>query len=163
MSRIIPSVICAVAMSIGAGQAGAAVCHPEKVTLVGDFGEASFRVTVADDAAERARGLMFVESMPLMEGMLFIYERPQPASFWMKNTLIPLDMIFADEHGRIITVHENAIPHDETAIFGGDAVKYVLEVNGGLTGRLGVSAGDALQYPLIVDDPAAPCTPSVAP
>lgn len=154
---VLSAAICALGLAFGAGQAMAASCHPEKVTLIGEFGEAAFRVAVADDASERAQGLMFVESMPLMEGMLFIYERPQTASFWMKNTLIPLDMIFVDAQGRIISIHENAVPHDETAIFGGDGVQYVLEINGGLAGRLGVEAGDALQYPTIIEGAAAPC------
>lgn len=137
--------------------AASAACRDDKVTLSGDWGVASFTVAVADDPQERARGLMFVESMPTMTGMLFIYERPQPASFWMRNTLIPLDMIFADATGTIVTVHENAVPHDETPIPGGEAIQYVLEINGGLAARLGVGPGDLMQHPAMGDLAAMPC------
>jgi uncharacterized protein len=127
------------------------------VTVQGDWGVARFRVTVADDPAERAQGLMFVESMPTMSGMLFVYEAPSRASFWMENTLIPLDMIFADATGRIVTVHPDAVPLDRTAIPGGDAIQYVLEINGGLAARLGIVPGDLMQHPSIGPDASLPC------
>lgn len=91
-------------------------------------------------------------------GMLFVYRRAQPVSFWMRNTLIPLDMIFLDSAGTVLKVHENAIPLDETPIFGGDSVQYVLEINGGLASQLGIDAGDVLQHPSIDQKGAAfPC------
>ncbi len=71
-------------------------------------------------------------------GMLFLYEQPQRAVFWMKNTLIPLDMIFADATGVVRHVHANAIPHDETGIDGGADILAILEINGGLAARLGI-------------------------
>jgi uncharacterized protein len=143
-------------MIVAAGTAQAD-CRPDRVTVQGDWGQAGFTVTVADDPAERSRGLMFVEDMPTMAGMLFVYERPQPASFWMRNTLIPLDMIFADATGRIVTVHPDAVPLDETPIPGGDGIQYVLEINGGMAARLGIVPGDVLQHPAIGPDAAAPC------
>ncbi len=100
---------------------------------------------------------MFVESMPTMTGMLFIYESPQIASFWMRNTLIPLDMLFADPSGRITHIHENAVPLDETSILGGDNVLYVLEINGGIARRLGIDVGDVMQHPAFGPDAAMPC------
>jgi hypothetical protein len=100
---------------------------------------------------------MFVEDMPTMTGMLFIYETPRRASFWMRNTLIPLDMLFADPTGVITRVHENAVPLDETSIDGGDGVQYVLEINGGMAARLGIEAGDVMQHPAFGEDAAAPC------
>ncbi len=130
----------------GAVQAG---CQPDVLTLKGEFGQARFKVAVADDVAERAQGLMNVEEMPTMSGMLFVYEAPQTASFWMRNTLISLDMIFASEDGVIQNVHAKAVPLDETPIYGGENIKYVLEINGGLAARLGIKAGDALQHPAI--------------
>lgn len=140
-----------------AGGAAAAACAPDRVTVLGDWGRANFAVEVADEPAERSRGLMFVEEMGSLEGMLFVYERPQRASFWMENTLIPLDMIFAGADGTVTRVHENAVPLDRTPIEGGDAVQYVLEVNGGLAGRLGIGPGDVLRHPAIGPDAAAPC------
>jgi uncharacterized protein len=146
----------AAALTLLAGGAGAA-CAPDRVTVIGDWGQAAFRVEIADDGQERARGLMFVEEMPTMSGMLFVYEAPDTASFWMENTLIPLDIIFADPTGTIVTVHENAVPMDRTPIPGGDNIQYVLEINGGMSARLGIEAGDLLQHPAIGPSAVAPC------
>ena len=139
------------------GAAGAGDCREGALDMRGPFGAARFDVEVADDPEERAQGLMFVERMAPMSGMLFVYERPQRASFWMRNTLIPLDMIFAGADGRVTRIHENAIPGDETPIPGGDEVKYVLELNGGMAGRLGLSVGDEMRHPSIGPEPAWPC------
>ena len=146
----------ALALCVLAGGAQAA-CAPDRVTVLGEWGQAGFTVAVADDPAERSQGLMFVEAMPPMAGMLFIYESPQRASFWMHNTLIPLDMLFADATGAIVTVHDNAVPQDDTPIPGGDLIQYVLEINGGMAGRLGIVPGDLLQHPAIGPGAAAPC------
>lgn len=137
--------------------AAAFACAADRVTVAGAFGEADFKVDVADDAEERGRGLMFVEAMPRFEGMLFIYEMPRHATFWMRNTLIPLDMIFAAEDGTIMHIHENAIPLDETTIDGGRDIQYVLEINGGMAEILGIQVGDALQHPAIGEKAALPC------
>nr|WP_256500450.1 DUF192 domain-containing protein [Limimaricola litoreus] len=138
----------------------AAECAPDRVTVTGDWGQAGFSVELADDAAERARGLMHREEMPRMAGMLFVYDAPGPVSFWMRNTLIPLDIIFARADGTIGRVHPRARPLDETPIPGGDDIQYVLEINGGMADRLGISEGDTLRHPAIgsADVPAAdPC------
>lgn len=135
-----------------------AACDAAVAKVVGDFGQANFRVDIADDPQERAQGLMFVERMPTLGGMLFIYDRPGPASFWMRNTLIPLDMLFLDETGVITRLHANAIPGDETPIDGGKAVAAVLEINGGMAARLGIAEGDAIQHPSFGADAAIPCT-----
>ena len=101
---------------------------------------------------------MFVEEMPMGAGMLFIYEAPTTASFWMRNTLIPLDMLFISEDGTVSRIHENAIPLDETPIFGGEEVQYVLEINGGLSRRLGLEEGAVIQHPSIPPEIAIlPC------
>jgi uncharacterized membrane protein (UPF0127 family) len=122
-------------------------CVEGRVTAYGTFGQAQFSIELADTPEERARGLMFREAMGPFEGMLFVYERPQSVHFWMKNTLIPLDMIFTDQTGRIASIHHNAIPHDLTAIFGGDEIFAVLEINAGMSSRLGLKIGDVLQHP----------------
>lgn len=142
---------------IGVGQPALAECADNKVTILGDWGQASFVVEIADSPQERARGLMFVEDLPTLSGMLFIYEQPQAVSFWMKNTLIPLDMIFTAPDGEILSIHENAIPGDLTPIPGGDGVQMVLEINGGMTRRLGVSVGDIMQHPSFGPDAIRPC------
>ena len=128
-----------------------AVCDDARIDLRGDWGQARFTVEVADDPKERSQGLMFREGMATGAGMLFVYERPQRAVFWMRNTLIPLDMIFADETGTVTRVHENAVPLDETGIDGGEGVQYVLEINGGLASRFGIEPGTELRHPAIED------------
>lgn len=112
-------------------------------------------VEIADDEAERARGLMFRRDLPQGSGMLFVYEQPQPVSFWMRNTLIPLDMIFIDARGEVRHVYPMARPLDERGIPGaavGDPAPerlMVLEVPGGDAKRLGISPGTVLAHPLL--------------
>ncbi len=138
--------------------AGFADCAPDQIELRGDFGTARFGVAVADDPNERAQGLMFVEKMSRSKGMLFVYEQPQRVAFWMRNTLIPLDMIFAGPDGTVRRVHANAVPLDETSIPGGDGIQYVLEINGGLSDQLGIAPGTQLRHPSIKQDLAIwPC------
>jgi uncharacterized membrane protein (UPF0127 family) len=135
-----------------------AACAPGRVDLRWEGGRESFVIEVADDAEERAQGLMFREEMPLNAGMLFVYDAPRRVGFWMKNTLIPLDMVFADATGTVTRVHANAVPGDLTPIDGGDGVQYVLEINGGLAGKLGITPGAVLRHPAIPADSAAwPC------
>jgi len=121
-------------------------------------------VEIADDAEERARGLMFRKNLPEGQGMLFIYEHPQPVGFWMRNTLIPLDMIFIDQRGEVRHIHPMARPLDETSIPGaavGDPSPdrlMVLEVAGGEAARLGLRPGMVLAHPrLPQQDAAARC------
>ena len=145
------------AFCLGGTAAAAADCAPDQLDLRGDWGQARFRVEVADEPAERSQGLMFREEMGRGEGMLFVYDFPQRATFWMRNTLIPLDMIFADDRGVVTRIHENAIPLDETTIDGGDGVLFVLEINAGLSRRLGIQEGSVLKHPAIGPDAAWPC------
>jgi uncharacterized protein len=141
------------------GQAwGEAACAPDRVDLRWDGGRESFAVEVADDNAERAKGLMFRDAMPMSEGMLFVYESPKRPAFWMKNTLIPLDMVFADPTGTVTRVHANAVPGDLNPVDGGDGVQFVLEINGGLAAKLGIVPGAVLRHPAIPANRAAwPC------
>jgi uncharacterized membrane protein (UPF0127 family) len=100
-----------------------------------------FSVEIADSEAERSKGLMFRDHMPASAGMLFIYDQPKHAYFWMKDTLLPLDMVFADATGLVTSVHSNAVPQDETPIDGGAGVAVVLEINAGLAKRMGIAPG----------------------
>jgi uncharacterized membrane protein (UPF0127 family) len=127
-------------------------CAPEVADLRLGGAQLQFTVEVVDDEAERSRGLMFREDLPRFGGMLFVYARPQPVAFWMKNTLIPLDMLFFNASGRLTHVHENAVPGDLTPIPGGDQVQFVLEINGGTAEALGIAPGAELRHPAI--DPA---------
>ena len=144
-----------------AGMAAAAPCREDAVTLRGDGDQARFRVELADEEAERARGLMNRDDLARGAGMLFVYPEPQRVAFWMKNTRIPLDMIFLDAAGTVQKVHHEAVPHDETPIFGGAGIQSVLEINGGLAHRIGIEAGWQLRHPAIDQDRAAwPCAPA---
>ena len=140
-----------------AAQSVAAACSDAQVFLRGDWGQARFSVEVADDANERAQGLMFREHIASSAGMLFVYERPQPVSFWMRNTLIPLDMIFIDRAGVVKRVHSNAVPLDETPIPGGNDIFAVLEINGGLAEQMGIVVGSELRHPAFGAEAAWPC------
>jgi uncharacterized protein len=132
-----------------------AACSADVVELQGTGGKARFTVEVADDADTRATGLMNRPKMATGAGMLFVYASPKHASFWMENTLIPLDMIFADATGTVTRVHENAQPMDRTSIDGGEGVQFVLEINGGLAGRMGIAPGTVLRHPAVAAATAA--------
>ncbi len=107
-------------------------------------GEHLFRVEVAATEAARARGLMFREELEPDAGMLFLFDPPRRVGFWMKNTLIPLDMLFADAAGRIIAIVERAEPHSLEPRGPDAPVAAVLEINGGLAERLGIAVGDEM-------------------
>ncbi|TGN62116.1 DUF192 domain-containing protein [Paracoccus liaowanqingii] len=124
----------------------------------------SFQVELADTVESRARGLMYRRDLPAGQGMLFVYPTPQPVSFWMRNTLIPLDMVFLDPEGVIRHIHRNARPLDETPVPGaaiGDPDPdrlLVLEIAGGEADRLGLQTGQTLAHPAVPADSAAwPC------
>jgi uncharacterized membrane protein (UPF0127 family) len=138
--------------------AAIAQCAPDRVDLRGPWGQARFSVEVVDTPESRAQGLMFRESLPRSAGMLFIYEAPTRASFWMRNTLIPLDMLFVDPAGVVTHIHHEARPLDETPIPGGDNVLMVLEVNGGMARAMGIEPGSALRHPRLDQASASwPC------
>lgn len=132
-------------------------CREDAVYLRGDWGTVRFTVELADTAGSRARGLMYRESMASSAGMLFIYPRPSFVSFWMKNTRIPLDMIFLDARGVVKRVHHRAVPGDLTQIPGGPNILTVLEINGGQASAIGISEGDEMRHPVYGDRAAWPC------
>ncbi|QIR84559.1 DUF192 domain-containing protein [Paracoccus sp. AK26] len=153
-------------LSVLAAFPGAAdvACAPDRATFQTDGGPVSFQVELADDEAERAQGLMFRKSLPRGDGMLFIYDEPRAVSFWMRNTFIPLDLIFMDEAGVIRHIHRNAVPLDETPIPGaavGDPSperRMILEIAGGEAGHFGLAVGQAMAHPALDQDLAElPC------
>jgi uncharacterized protein len=144
----------AIVWSLLAGMAHAD-CRPDTIEVRSQGGVARFNIDVADSDAERSEGLMFRDRLPTSSGMLFVYDNPRHATFWMKNTLIPLDMLFADEKGVVTRIHENARPQDLTQIDGGAGVQFVLEINGGLARRLGIGEGAVLRHPAIDQSVAA--------
>ncbi len=146
------------ALLLAASAAVAQSCSDTAVYLKGDWGQARFAVEIADDAAERAEGLMHRTELPTFSGMLFVYPHPQSLSFWMRNTLIELDMIFIDPQGVVHHVHHRAQPLDETPVLGGRGLTHVLEVNGGVAEQLGIGVGDVIRHPSFAQENAAwPC------
>jgi uncharacterized membrane protein (UPF0127 family) len=110
-----------------------------------------FQIEIADEADERSRGLMFRESLADDEGMLFIYPSPRIASFWMKNTQIPLDMLFIDEDGHILSIARETTPFSLKPVLSGGLVTSVLEISGGLAATLGIDVGDRVEWTEIED------------
>jgi uncharacterized membrane protein (UPF0127 family) len=107
-----------------------------------------FKVEIADDETERRYGLMGRESLGRFKGMLFVFETVSPQAFWMKDTLIPLDILFVDADGKITMIHENAKPEDITPLPSNMPVKAALEIMGGESARLGIKKGDFMHYKL---------------
>ena len=117
--------------------------------IVSGDSQHEFVVELALSDAEHQRGLMFRESMADDAGMLFLFPGRKERAFWMKNTLIPLDMLFIDYDGTIRKVHDSAVPGSLESIRSGDPVVAVLEINGGLSRRLGIKAGDVVRHPAL--------------
>lgn len=106
-----------------------------------------FTVEMARTPEEQSRGLMFRQSLGDDRGMLFPYEPPQQASFWMKNTLIPLDMVFVRADGTIGRIAENTVPMSLDPVPSIDPVSAVLEIRGGRAAELGLKEGDKVSWP----------------
>jgi uncharacterized protein len=106
----------------------------------------TFRVELARTSEEQAKGLMFRAQMAPDEGMIFPFDPPRGASFWMRNTVIPLDLIFVGPDGKILNIAANAIPYDETPLYSAGPAKAVLELNGGRAKELGLAAGDRVEW-----------------
>lgn len=115
------------------------------LTIRSASGEHRFTVDVAATPEQQQRGLMFVKSLAGDGGMIFPYDPPQPVAFWMRNTLIPLDMIFIRDDGTIARI-TTAKPLDETPVPSGEAVAAVLEIRGGRAAELGVREGDKVEW-----------------
>jgi len=107
-----------------------------------------FAVEMASTPVEQAKGLMDRRELPEGQGMLFDFHHEQLTSFWMKNTYIPLDMIFIRGDGRILRIAENTVPLSEALIPSGGPVRAVLEVSGGTAKKLGIAPGDRVAHPI---------------
>jgi len=127
----------------------ALACHArslptESLEITTASGPHRFAVEIAATAAARERGLMFRRRLAANRGMLFEFGPPQQVSFWMKNTLIPLDMLFVDS-GRIVAIARNATPLSETPIPSGAPVTDVIELRGGRAAEIGAAPGDRVR------------------
>lgn len=151
-------------LAASAAPAAQVACSPDSVTFLTGGDPVVVRVEIADDEAERARGLMFRRKLDRGSGMLFIYDSPRSVSFWMRNTYLPLDLVFLDRTGTIRHIHRNAVPLDETPIPGaapGDPRperQMILEIGGGEADRLGLAVGQPMAHPRLRQDLASlPC------
>ena len=118
------------------------------LTVQSRGGTHRFTVEVARTPEQQAQGLMHRQSLAPDRGMLFPYAPPQPVAFWMKNTLIPLDMIFIASDGRIVGIAANTTPLSTTPVSVGRPSRYVLEVAGGYAARAGIATGDRIAFDL---------------
>jgi uncharacterized protein len=137
-------------LAAGAIGADGALAALKRTSLTIDTASATqhFTVDLAVSAEDQARGLMFRRSLPRDAGMLFDFGTTRPAEFWMKNTLIPLDMLFIAADGHVADIHERAVPLSEATIGSKVPVRAVLEVNGGTVARLGIKEGDLVHHPI---------------
>ena len=110
-----------------------------------------FKVSLMATDAEREKGLMFVKAMPKDEGMLFDFHQTQPIMMWMKDTLLPLDMVFIAADGRVVNIAHDAQPEDETIIPSKTPALGVLEINGGAADAIGLKIGDIVRHPIFHD------------
>jgi uncharacterized protein len=121
------------------------------LTIVTQRGRDQFTVEVATTPAQQEQGLMFRQHLAPDAGMIFDFGEPQLTSFWMKNTLIPLDMLFVDATGRIVDIHERAVPGSLDPISAPSPVRAVIELNGGTAARLDIRSGDRVIFPIFAD------------
>ncbi len=135
---------------------GAAAAQPannisfERSPLVIESGgkRLKFTVEIADTDERRALGLMYRTALAADAGMLFDFKRDEDVAMWMRNTRIPLDMLFIDRTGGIVNIAERAVPFSETTISSAAPVRAVLELNGGTAARLGLKPGDRVIHPI---------------
>ena len=125
---------------------GFATFNRSKLRVVTKSGKHEFIVEIAVTDRQHAQGLMFRQSLAKNAGMLFDYKVPTSITMWMKNTFIPLDMIFIGNDGRVINVVQRAIPFSENVISSLGKARGVLEVNGGTASRLGIMPGDKILH-----------------
>ena len=139
---------------------GAAAPFPDLpragIQVITAGGRHDFKVWIADTEPSRERGLMFVKSLPADHGMLFLFERPQFASFWMKNTYLSLDIVFIGPDGVIVNIARDTEPHSPKAIQSAAPVKGVLELVSGTAAKIGLAAGDRVLHPAFGTPPSHP-------
>jgi uncharacterized membrane protein (UPF0127 family) len=133
-------------LTLTATLGGAACASEPQVVLRSARGEVAVRVEVAATPEQRSFGLMYRKELAPNAGMLFIFDRSEPLTFWMKNTVLPLDMIFIGEDRRVVGIVKNATPFTTTPRGVGLPSRYVLEVNAGFSDKHGLASGDQVRF-----------------
>jgi uncharacterized protein len=121
---------------------------PAPLVAETEDGAKTFSIEIADDSDERSRGLMFRRAMDDAHGMLFVFEQTRPVGFWMKNTPMPLDLLFVGADGKVSAIMPGE-PFSEAPISPGEPVRFVLELKRGIAEKFGLEAGDRLSHPAI--------------
>lgn len=147
MKRYLVSGMAAIALVLSA-PAALAELEISPLTIESANGAHAFTVEIADEPEEITTGLMNRESMDPDAGMLFDFGQPREAAMWMKNTLIPLDMLFMDPQGKVIAIARETVPGSLRTVSPGVPVKSVLELNGGRAEELGIQPGDEVIHPI---------------
>jgi uncharacterized membrane protein (UPF0127 family) len=127
-------------------QVSACNAQPQVTIATKDGGELTFQVEVADTPAKRELGLQYRHDLPPDRGMIFLFPTQSEHAFWMKNTPIPLDMIFINRDRKIVGIVEQAVPFSTDSRSVPGASQFVLEINGGLSKRHGINVGDSVQF-----------------
>ena len=135
-------------LGLAPGAAQLASFPTAELTIATASGSHKFKVEVATSPEQLEQGLMFRRSLAPDAGMVFDFKAPQPVMMWMKNTLIPLDMLFVDQQGRIINIHERAVPGSLDPIAATAPARAVIELNGGTAAHLGIKPGDRVTFPI---------------
>jgi uncharacterized membrane protein (UPF0127 family) len=148
LRRWIGCLTAAVLLALVATAGGTAALDRSPLTIETSHGRFEFQVELAATPAERARGLMFRESLADDHGMLFDFGSAKPVAMWMRNTYIPLDILFIRADGSISRIARNAEPLSDAVIDSGEPVTAVLELRGGLTSEHGIDAGDRVVHQL---------------
>jgi hypothetical protein len=128
------------------GESVGPAAQTEVLTVETRTGPVRLNVEIADDDAERARGLMFRESLADDRGMLFHFQEPEHASFWMRNTVLSLDIIFIGVDGRILNIADHTVPYSEAPIPAAGLTRGVLEIRAGRAAELGIRPGDRVRH-----------------
>ncbi len=137
----------AIAASVCVAASAALAQEREALVIVSDDARHELAVEMAVTPDEKRTGLMFRREMADDHGMLFVYDGEAVRTMWMRNTILPLDMIFIGEDGEIVSIHEDAIPFDETTISSRVPAMAVLEVNAGIADALDIAVGDSVEHP----------------
>jgi uncharacterized membrane protein (UPF0127 family) len=137
----------ALSLFILASLAQAQELQKNEITIFNKHGEKyQFIVDVAESEEDKARGLMYRKTLNVNSGMLFLHQRESSQLMWMKNTLIPLDMLFIDKTGKITRIVERTIPRSLNTISSRGKVLAVLELRGGTVSKLGIKTGDKVKH-----------------
>jgi len=134
---------------------GESACASEpRVIVHTQAGDVPVAVEIADTPERRSLGLMYRKELGADRGMLFVFDAPAPVSFWMKNTVLPLDMIFIGDDRRVIGIVKDAVPFTTTSRGFDEPSRYVLEVNAGFSARHQLAAGDEVRFENVPGVPA---------